>query len=78
MCRTLSGLTSNRIPLFRRSCENDFPPQVKAVANYNGSEGGKLDTLANLLKAGEWRTALFQPAAMRVLSGVASSSVPVM
>lgn len=51
--------------------------QVKSLTEYAGSEAGKLDVLANLLKYDEWRVLLFPPASMRILSGVASSAVPV-
>lgn len=51
--------------------------QVKALADYSGTEAGKLDVLANLLKYDAWRKDLFEAASMRILSGVSSSSVPV-
>lgn len=51
--------------------------QVKSLCDYSGSEAGKLDVLANLLKNEDWRSLVFVPNAMRILSGIASSSVPV-
>ncbi|CAD7923301.1 unnamed protein product [Amoebophrya sp. A120] len=52
--------------------------QVKACSEYSGTEAGKLDVLANLLKCSDWRSTLFPPMQMRILSGVSSSSVPTM
>ncbi|CAD7937413.1 unnamed protein product [Amoebophrya sp. A25] len=50
--------------------------QVRACAEYNGTEGGKLDVLANLLKCADWRGDLFAMHQMRIMSGLSSSAVP--
>lgn len=57
---------------------NKFTPEhVKICAEYNGSESGKLDVLANLLKHDGWRSDLYKKYEMRVQGGLSSSSVPV-
>jgi len=50
---------------------------VNACVDYPGTEAGKLDVLSNLLKNDAWRVDLFNASSMRILSGVSSSSVPV-
>lgn len=46
---------------------------VRQVANYNnGSESGKMNVLANLLKNDQWRVEIFDTHAMRILSGTAA------
>lgn len=51
--------------------------EVFRCADYGGgSEAGKMQVLANLLKNDAWRLELFEQHGMRILSGCGSGSVP--